>query len=403
MRLIYKLTALTLLPLMPLGFMQYAVAESSADANLSAKADTPLREGISFSCESSRLKRIKNDMHAYLGHLGISRSLVITRLDAPGGLLTFTLNTPADDTDTLLLKDNPRFAIRDRIVQLPGSNGKPRKVLTVSQKEILLALLQHGRSTEFSGASCNINTLKDQIKVRQNIVAWSENLNWGWPDGEDAEWNTAYWHEGTPHPHAALTDALGDAFSNQKKYSIGCYTAAKLVMAHSVLDYYHRVKNDSSKANAVQARLLSDQEPLVDVEPAQMWSFEKDFDKLKETHPGKILTIQYSVTPRNFVPGDWIYVLNTDPVSAEKTGYEGSNAIYLGRGKFVDYYNDHDHAYSYREKLNEVYQWRNGVFNRHRDADKVKPLTEADYEKLGRHPSDGGLVMDFRVFPNDMH
>lgn len=399
---ISRLINLVLL-LMPLGFMQYAAAESNPDLNPAAKAGGTLREGVSFSCESNRLKRIQTGMNAYLDHLGIPRKLVITRLDNPSGLLTFTLNTPTGDTDTLLLKDKPQYAIRDRIVQLPGSNGNLRKVLTVSQKEILLALLQHGRNTEFSGPSCNINALKDQVRVRQNIVAWSENLNWGWPDGEDAEWNTAYWHEGTPHPHVALTDALGDAFSNQKKYSIGCYTAAKLVMAHSVLDYYRRVKNDSSKANAVQARLLSDQDPLVDVEPAQMWSFEKDFDKRKETHPGKILTIQYDIAPRNFIPGDWIYVLNTDPVSAAKTGYEGSNAIYLGRDKFVDYYNDHDHAYSYREKLNEVYQWRNGVFNRHRDADKVKPLTEADYEKLGKHPSDSGLVMDFRVFPIGIH
>jgi len=401
MRQIFRLIALVLLPLMPFGFMQHAAAENSRDPDLAAKTDGALREGISFSCDSSSLQRIRTGMNAYLEHLGISRSLVVTRLDAPSGQLTFTLNTAADDTDTLRLKEQARFAIRDRIVQLPGSNGRLRKVRTVSQKEILLALLQHGRSTEFSGASCNINVLKDQVKVRQNIVAWSENLNWGWPDGEYAEWNTEYWYKGTPHQHVALHDALADAFSNQKKYSIGCYTAAKLVMAHSVLDYYRRVKNDKSKTNAVQARLLSDQDPLVDVEPAQMWSFEKDFDKQKDTHPGKILSIRYNIAPRNFVPGDWIYVLNTDPVSAEKTGYEGSNAIYLGRGKFVDYYNDHYHAYSYREKLNEVYQWRNGVFNRHRDADKVKLLTEADYETLGRHPSDGGLVMGFRVIPVD--
>jgi len=397
MRIISK--PIALLSLLSLGFFHSAFAESLGNSPSVAVSDNALHEGVSFSCDLNRLNRIKTDMEAYLNHLGISSNLVIIRMDQSKELLTLTLNTPADDTDTLKLKDNPRFAIRDRIVYLPGKNGELRKVLTVSQKEILLALLQHGRLTEFNDINCSINALKDQVKVRQNIVAWSENLNWVWPDGDAAEWNTKYWHKGTPLAKVKLHEALADAFNHQEKYSIGCYTAAKLVMAHSVLDYYRRVRNDKSKEKLVKARLLSDQDPLIDVEPAEMWSFEKDFDKQKDTHAGKILTIKYNVAPKNFVPGDWIYVLNTDPVSAAKTGYEGSNGIYLGRNKFVDYYNDHYHAYSYQEKLNEVYQWRNGVFNRVRDAEKAKPLSDNDFEKLSKSPSDGGLVMGFRVFP----
>ena len=397
MRIIPKI--IISLALLSLGFFQSAFAESMENLPTETLSDNSLHEGVSFSCDLNRLTRIKTDMEAYLNHLGIPDNLVLIRMDPAKELLTFTLNTPSHDTDTLKLKDNPQFEIRDRIVYLPGKNGELRKVLTVSQKEILLALLQHGRLTEFNDVNCNVNALKDQVRVRQNIVAWSENLNWGWPDGGSAEWNTKYWRKGTPLAKVKLHEALADAFNHQKKYSIGCYTAAKLVMAHSVLDYYRRVRNDKSKENLVKARLLSDHDPLVDIEPAEMWSFEKDFDKLKDTHAGKILTIKYSVAPKNFVPGDWIYVLNTDSVSAAKTGYEGSNTIYLGRNKFVDYYNDHNHAYSYQEKLNEVYQWRNGVFNRYRDAEKITPLSENDFERLSKPPSDEGLVMDFRVSP----
>ena len=101
----------------------------------------------------------------------------------------------------------------------------------------------------------------------------------------------------------------------------------------------------------------------------------------------------------NFVPGDWIYMLNTDPITYKKVGYEGSNAIYLGRGKFDDYYNDNHHSYTYLQKLDDVYQWRNGVFNRRRDIKRVEPLGRLDYERLGRPPADGGLVKSFRVFP----
>ncbi len=356
-------------------------------------------EGIRFSCVPDRLERIRAGMATYLASLRIAPGLVVTRMDRTNETLLFTLNTPRDDVDTLQLKDRPEFAIRDDVVRLPAKNGKTRKLSTVSRKEILLALLQHGRLTEFGGANCNLDALKELVAIRQNIVAWSEDLNWGWPDGESAEWNAAYWHRGTPLPGVPLVAAFGDAFENQSKYSIGCYAATKLVMVQSVLDYYHRVRRGTSRLKLVEARLASDHDPLMDIEPGTMWSFERDFDSRELSRPGKILQIQYGVAPKNFVPGDWVYLLNTDPVSAQKTGYEGSNAIYLGRNKFDDYYNDNKHAYTYQQKLDEVHQWRNGVFNRVRDAEKIRPLSAEGLEHLSKPPAEGGLVMDFRVFP----
>jgi hypothetical protein len=356
-------------------------------------------EGIRFSCTPGQLGHIDVGMAKYLASLGIAPGLVVKKSDQTGGARVFTLNTPKGDFDTLRLKDRSEFAIRDSVVRLPVKNGKMRKVVTVSKKEILLALLQHGRLTEFSGESCNLDALKELVGIRQNIVAWSENLNWGWPDGGAAEWNTKYWRRGTPLPGVPLHIAFGDAFKDQGKYSIGCYTATKIVMVQAVLDYYRRVKNTPFRSKLVEARLVSDQDPLVDVEPGEMWSFEKDFDPRDLARHGKILQIQYGVAPRNFVPGDWAYLINGDPVSSQKTGYEGSNAIYLGRGKFDDYYNDNRHSYTYQQKLDEVYQWRNGVFSRSRDAAKIQPLSKEDFEQLGKTTTEGGIVMDFRVFP----
>jgi hypothetical protein len=130
-----------------------------------------------------------------------------------------------------------------------------------------------------------------------------------------------------------------------------------------------------------------------------MWDSEKDFDPQELDRPGKLLKIKHDVMPMNFVPGDWIYFLNTDPVTYEKTGYEGSNAIYLGRNKFDDYYNDNHHSYTYFQKLNEVFQWRNGVFSRSRDFAKIKPLTAEDIERLSKRPAEGGLLKSIRVLP----
>ncbi len=404
MRIIYKIIALIALPMLLLGIGLDAFSASDDSSTLTTSLienDAPYAdEGIRFSCNLSRLNHIKSSMAAYLSALGIAPNLVLTKMDQSNSLLTFTLNTPKDDFDTLQLKYMPEYAIRDVTVLLPGKNGEMRKVVTVSKKEILLAFLQHGRLTEFSGANCDMNALIEQVNIRQNIVAWSGHLNWIWPDGGPAKWNEKYWHQGTPLPNVPLHAAFGDALINQKKYAIGCYTAAKLVIVQGVLDYYRRIKSDQLQLKLVEARLVLDQEPLMDIEPGEMWSFEKDFDSQKLTRPGKILKIQHHVAPRNFVPGDWVYILNTDPISSQKTGYEGSNAIYLGRNKFVDYYNDNHHAYTYQQKLDEVYQWRNGVFSRSRDSDKIKPLSKEDYEQLGKPPSESGLVQSFRVFPN---
>ena len=355
--------------------------------------------GVMFSCTPAQIAQLDRDMSAYLRELGVSeRQVVKAELDPK--TLVYALATPEADTDTLSLKDRKEYRIKDELVRLPARGGKTRVVRTVSRKEILLALLQHGRLTTFSDAACALDALRDQVGVRQNVVTWTRKLSWVWPDGGPARWNGRVWRNGTPLASVRLDHALRDPFLNQTRYDIGCYTASKLSYAHAVLDYYARVKKDPAKAALVRARLLHDQEPLVGVEPAAMWDFEKDFDPASRDTPGKILHIRRGFAPDNFVPGDWAYLRNTDPATAEKTGYEGSNAVYLGGGKFADYYNDHNHAYTYREKLDEVYQWRNGVFSRRRDGHKAKPLAAEDFVRLGRTPAEGGLLLDYRVMPH---
>jgi hypothetical protein len=282
---------------------------------------------------------------------------------------------------------------------LPTTKGKSRVVNTVSKKEIMLALLQHGRITTFRDKACSIEALSDHVGVRQNIVAWAERLNWDWPNGGPAKWDKKYWTRGTPNPGVSLHKAVMDVFLHQDKFAMGCYTATKLVIVQGTLDYYSRVKRDPVRTLRVEEALLADGDPLVGIEPGSMWSFEKDFDTHEMEQKGKLLKIYSSIASGNFVPGDWSYILNTDPASEQKTGYEGSNAIYLGRNRFDDYYNDNNHSYTYEQKLDEVYQWRNGVFSRQRDAKKIKQLSAEEQALLGNTPDDGGLELDIRVVP----
>ncbi len=353
---------------------------------------------VLFRCPA-QLDTLQQEVTDYLRILGVHTDHVLQTVDTRFGELTLALTTPQEDTRTLDFHMRPEFSLTTERVLLPTTGGKMRVVNTVSRKEIMLALLQHGRMTTFKDKACSIEALSDHVGVRQNIVAWAERLNWDWPNGGSAKWNRKYWTRGTPNPGVSLHKAVMDVFLHQDKYAMGCYTATKLVIVQGTLDYYSRVKRDLERTRRVEEALLADGDPLVGVEPGSMWSFEKDFDTHEMEQKGKLLKIYSSIASGNFVPGDWSYILNTDPASEQKTGYEGSNAIYLGRNRFDDYYNDNNHSYTYEQKLDEVYQWRNGVFSRQRDAKKIKPLTAEEQALLGNTPDDGGLELDIRVAP----
>jgi hypothetical protein len=353
---------------------------------------------VLFRCPS-QLAVLQQKVPEYLRALKIPPDQVMETVDTQSGEITLALTTPQDDTRTLDFYLRPEFALSTERVSLPAAKGKVYVLDTVSRKEIMLTLLQHGRITTFKDKACSIEALSDHVGLRQNIAAWAEHLDWIWPDGGSAQWNPKYWTRGTPNPGVSLHAAVMDVFMHQEKYAMGCYTATKLVIVQGMLDYYNRVKHDPIRTRRVEQALLADGDPLVGVEPGSMWSFESDFDTRDLDRKGKLLKLHAAVAPGNFIPGDWGYILNTDPTTEQKTGYEGSNAIYLGRNRFDDYYNDNDHSYTYEEKLDEVYQWRNGVFSRLRDASKIKLLTTEEQALLGSTPASGGLQLDIRAVP----
>lgn len=381
-------------------------------ADTARPSATPSGYGIAFTCSPERLAQVRQVLTPYLASLGLSDSPAGSRdaqtaahviretRPAGGKRLTLRYYVPSPSAyGTLFLAWRPEWALRDDVLAIPTGKGSVRTMATVSKKEILLALLSPGRLTHFTGRACNAQALIDHVGVRQNIVLWTEVLAWQWPDGDVAFWNRRYWLDGTPRKGVPLADALNDMFFRQSAYGFGCYTATKVVFVQGIYDYYRRVKNDAAQAQTIAKRLMADGEPLVDIEPGAMWRFESDFDPRELTRPGKLLRGMDGVTALNFVPGDWVYIRNTDPVSSQRTGYEGSNAIYMGRNRFDDYYNDNGHSYSFREKLDEVHQWRNGVFSRSRDYARLQPITYADIDRLGAPPERGGLLESIRLVP----
>ncbi len=377
---------------------QCATATSLPDQD-PAPVRPEVQEGIVFNCAGHPVAALAAALNDYFRSLGLGPDIYRQTVDEAKGSVQFNLRDRFDGTDTLNLIHRIEFDLKEELVELPTGSRKPRTVVTVSKKEILLALLQSGRATRFTGQACSVEALQDQVGIRQNTVAWSESVEFKWPNGQAAHWNRKYWNHGDLKPRQPLHAAINDVFLHSSMYAIGCYTATKLIVIQGVLDYYRRVKHDMATADAIEVRLMQDGEPLSSIEPGAAWYFESDSTPADRVRPGKLTFLAPGIAADNFVPGDWSYFLNTDQLTYQKTGYEGSNAIYLGRGKFDDYYNDSNHSYTYKEKLLEVYQWRHRVFSRERDVAKIHPLTASEIRGLGETPEHGGLELDYRITP----
>ena len=61
-----------------------------------------------------------------------------------------------------------------------------------------------------------------------------------------------------------------------------------------------------------------------------------------------------------YVPGDRVWFRNPDEASSNVTGYEGSWVIYLGNGKFCNFWEEKA-PYSLIDKCIEIYHWRDAV------------------------------------------
>lgn len=351
--------------------------------------------GLVFECDADQLIQLKTALKTYQHELDIDSSGY--EIHESGTRLRMSLKE-SSGYGTLYLRWDPKYNITEERISLPTLKGLT-EIETVSKKEIMLALMHPGRQTVFAGKACHIDAFREHVQIRQMIVAWSEHLHWSFPDGGPAQWNQHYWDRGNLKAGVSLDEALRDFFIQPEKCSVGCYTATKIVIIQGILDYFRRVKKDDAMANVIIRRLKSDDDVLVGIEPGAMWSFQKPISPEEQKRLGKLLKIQTPVAPMNFVPGDWVYFVNNDSKSSDIDGYEGSNTIYMGRASFDDFYNDNGHHYLYNEKIQNIYNWRNGVFSRSRHYQKIQSLSSEQIEAFGLTPEAGGFVVGNRAIP----
>lgn len=382
-----------------LTFATLSVALSAQAApSTPVHAFLPPLTGLVLTCKNANMHNLIPQLQGFLHTHGLPSPY--TKITATSNTLSATLTYP---TSTTKLHESPYFRHNPEVLlHKPGTGMVPVSSIT----EILAAMLSPGRTSTVdlttSSGQCSFDELEEHLAIRQNITLWSTALSWVFPDGGPAKWNTNFWNKGTPlqSTTAFTVAAFADPFLNPKSYEIGCYTATKLVIAQAFLDYYSRLNPNPRKLEKVVQLLWSDKDPLVDIEPYGFWAFEDDHDTSLPQGPGKLMAESHSIAPNHFIPGDWSYFLNPDAISYAKAGYEGSNAIYLGRNRFDDYYADTERGYyTYEQKLDEVYQWRHGVFSRRNHAHLIQPLTSEQLQQLALPPSQQGLVLTTRLIP----
>jgi len=349
-------------------------------ALLCARASFAGGFGVTFHCADAtgRHEKLIGDVAALLREYGVAADDYGVERDDQA--VTWSSLLPLGNTREIAAA----LKIPDEFVKL--TFGKHHRwVKTVNKKEIAVALLMNGRNTAFEG--CAADDLRTHVELRQLIAAWAEDVDWDWPDQDDRQrLNRAYWHQKTLAPrNGHILLAIGEPFFASYKYTFGCRTGTRIVYSNAVLNYYNERRNDQ----VATANLLK----RIDHSPNALTAVEENF-----------LTTTDAVSTDNIIPGDWIYINNTDPISHAHDGYEGSNAVYLGRNRFDDYYNDNDHSYTFEEKLDEVWQWRHfrwssrhGAHRRERDPSAVQKLSADDYRKLSLPPEQGGLLSPTRT------
>lgn len=348
------------------------------------------RSGILFRGRSEDVMRATKDMERLLAETGWTAGQVHLAASADGESLCYSLNSPADSTDTLAIAKRPELMLTRDVIRYQDRLGQVKELSLVSQKEILATMLVPGRLFEFNGANCSVEQLREQVAIRQNIVFWGSRADWVFPEDKIYRYNTAdCWQpmngdDWTLRAGMAANHAIADAFVGRFAYQIGCTSACRFIVAHGILDYFDRARPDAAVASRL-AQMLDPLHPFLDIAPVA--------DRAGAiVRAGRLLDRHFNVPWNHWVPGDWGWIKNTDDRSSEELGSEGCNIIYGGGGLFVNYYPERPPK-TLAQAISRVYGWRFGL-----EEEELK-LDEATFSLLRCDPRAGGMLRDVRDFP----
>lgn len=365
----------------------HSPANQQPAAHAQATPSLTALTGIEFSCTPEQIQKLDKEFRSLFSNYGWLEEKPQVKLNtsSDGKQLHLSLLTPVGDTDTLNLHQRPELKIKADIDSFKDRAGTLHDYEVASEKEIVASMLQRGRLFQFDQSFCSFDKFIEHVRIRKNIIRWGIRAMWKFPEG-DTQYNKHLWGtEWTLQPGVKSSQAIADAFTGEINYEIGCTKACQLIMAQGILDYYENVKKDKKMIEHLDG--ITAPTPLDTME--MIVNGESKTEMVRE---GTLVDRHFKVPADHWVPGDWGWIKNPDPESAEENGLEGCNIVYIGRGLFVVYY-ETDSDRTLDQALVRVYQWRRSSIQ-----ESVTPELEA---KLRKDPREGGLLRDVRDFPKN--
>lgn len=189
-----------------------------------------------------------------------------------------------------------------------------------------------------------------QIHARINTCTAGENTQLDFAT-ETAERPDSHWTYGedtgfTVLPGAPLIEALTLATQpaiSGAVYSFSCYRATEYVMLLGL----------AQTCRDFNPRLLEQLQAQWQVSAIASGRFH-------DTFLNEVGSLENPLPARYYIPGDRVWFRNPDEASSDAVGFEGSWVVYLGQGRFTDFWRPRSH-YTFEGKCLEIYYWREAV------------------------------------------
>ncbi|MCY2996410.1 MAG: hypothetical protein NTY19_52465 [Planctomycetota bacterium] len=234
------------------------------------------------------------------------------------------------------------------------------------EQEILLALLRSPIPYVFP----SYGELASAVRIRMNIVEATRKTGMTFGTGEAVR-PTDYWRYDEDQgfllvPGQSLVTALRVATQpggSETTYTFSCRRAVEFIVLLAVAEELQTCNPDLYRklTQQFQTRAIKGEE------------FETVFLRPIGS-ASKPFPLWF------FVPGDWVWFKNPDPVSAEIPGFEGSHTIYLGGGLVPDFWSEGETSHLTMKYL-RIFYWRQGVF---KDAQGELQMDDVKAEDLAQ-------------------
>ena len=276
-------------------------------------------------------------------------------------------------------------------------------------QEVWVTLLSAPSRIDFT----DLQELESHLKIRCNIARAAEMTALAFKT-DAAERPSVFWKDEPDvgfllKSDVSLTDALIAATQPERTgrlYDFSCYRATEYVILLGIAQelratdpaLYERLEN-TTRTRCIKSGL---------------------FHEVFLTEYG---SVEAPIPMNYYVPGDRVWFKNPDERSSNASGYEGSWVIYLGGGRFSNFWK-RDAPYSLHSKMLEVYHWRHGASLNDQSAmqmdeelvdakvaatrvDPVKKQRVLKQMARYRDPmgvySAGGCIDASREFPRELH